>query len=48
MARNKRAEYIYGKKGGPLSFPKWTAEDEDKIFKKSTQNNNLEPKKGGN
>ena len=34
VARNKRAEYIYGKKGGPLSFPKWTAEDEDKIFKK--------------
>ena len=34
MARNKRAEYIYGKKGGPLSFPKWTAEDEDNIFKK--------------
>ncbi len=34
VARNKRAEYIYGKKGGPLSFPKWTAEDEDNIFKK--------------
>ena len=27
VARNKRAEYIYGKKRGPLSFPKWTAND---------------------
>tara|TARA_A100001015_G_scaffold318094_1_gene436912 strand:- start:2406 stop:3551 length:1146 start_codon:yes stop_codon:yes gene_type:complete len=32
--RNKRSNYIFGKKDGPLTFPKWSVDHEYSIFKK--------------
>ena len=33
-ARNKRTEYIFGPKGGGLSFPKWSISYEQELFNK--------------
>ena len=32
--RNKRSGYVFGKKDGPLTFPKWSVDHENSIFKK--------------
>ncbi len=31
-ARNRRSEFVFGPKGGPPSFPKWSVEKENEIF----------------
>lgn len=33
-ARNRRSHFVFGERGGPPSFPKWSLEREDEIFRK--------------